>query len=252
MVVVTMWLPFSRYISATPLSAKLIASVPPEVKTTSLGSRAPISLAICSRALSTPPSASQPKGWLRLAGCPNFSVKYGIIASSTRGSTGVVDWLSMKIGSFNAIAVSLLVNARLSDGRQVDGRQGHHRDGGLLRQLRERHAIEYVADAGLDLLHRPPQVAPRELRTLVPLVHAAHHPHRALQRAHHLPHRDLRRVPGQGVSSLGPVVATDQLLLRQPLEDLGEPLRGDVKLLGDSLGAHRALVTVGGDEMDGH
>src|ERR1700746_3093644 len=78
-----------------------MASVPPEVNTTSLGSRAPISLAICSRALSTPPSASQPKGWLRLAGWPNFSVKYGIIASSTRGSTGVVDWLSMKIGNFS-------------------------------------------------------------------------------------------------------------------------------------------------------
>jgi hypothetical protein len=44
---------------------------------------------------------------LRLAGWPNFSVKYGIIASSTRGSTGVVDWLSMKMGSFNAIALSL-------------------------------------------------------------------------------------------------------------------------------------------------
>ena len=103
-----MWLPFSRYISATPFSARLMASVPPEVNTTSLGSRAPMSLAICSRARSTPLSASQPNGWLRLAGCPNFSVKYGIIASSTRGSTGVVDWLSMKIGSFNAIAQSLL------------------------------------------------------------------------------------------------------------------------------------------------
>jgi hypothetical protein len=34
-------------------------------------------------------------------------VKYGIIASSTRGSTGVVDWLSMKIGSFNAMPFSL-------------------------------------------------------------------------------------------------------------------------------------------------
>ena len=65
------------------------------MKTISFGSRAPISLAICSRALSTAASASQPKAWLRLAGCPNFSVKYGSIASSTRGSTGVVEWLSM-------------------------------------------------------------------------------------------------------------------------------------------------------------
>ena len=90
-VVVTMCVPFSRYISATPLSARLMDSVPPEVNTISLGSRAPISAASSSRARSTAPSASQPKGWLRLAGWPNFSVKYGIIASRTRGSTGVVD-----------------------------------------------------------------------------------------------------------------------------------------------------------------
>ncbi len=69
MTVVTMWLPFSRYISATPLRARLIDSVPPEVKTSSLGSRAPISLARSARGReSTAASASQPNGWLRLAG----------------------------------------------------------------------------------------------------------------------------------------------------------------------------------------
>ncbi len=56
---------------------------------------APISLAICSRAFSTACSASQPKAWLRLAALPKLAVKYGIIASSTRGSSGVVAWLSM-------------------------------------------------------------------------------------------------------------------------------------------------------------
>ena len=75
MAVVRMWLPFSRYISATPFSARLMDSVPPEVKMISFGSRAPMRVAICSRALSTPASASQPNGWLRLAGWPNFSVK---------------------------------------------------------------------------------------------------------------------------------------------------------------------------------
>ena len=49
----------------------------------------------CSRAVSTAFSAVQPKPWLRLAALPNISVKYGSIASSTRGSTGVVAWLSM-------------------------------------------------------------------------------------------------------------------------------------------------------------
>src|SRR5216683_3334671 len=244
MVVVTMWLPFSRYISATPFSARLMASVPPEVNTTSLGSRAPISLAICSRALSTPPSASQPKGWLRLAGCPNFSVKYGIIASSTRGSTGVVDWLSMKIGSFNAMP-------SFSSGLMND-RQRCGRDGRLRPQLRERHAIQYVADAGLDLLHGSSQVAARELRAIVPLAHAAHHADRALERPDDLPDRDLRRVPGQQVAPLGAVVTGDQLLLREALEDLGQPLGRDVKLLRDPLRAHRAVVAVRGDEVHGH
>ena len=101
-----MWLPFSRYISTTPLMARLIASVPPEVKMISLASRAPIRVPICSRARSTAASASQPNGWFRLAGWPNFSVKYGSIASTTRGSAGVVDCASMKMGNLNAIGRS--------------------------------------------------------------------------------------------------------------------------------------------------
>jgi hypothetical protein len=48
--------------------------------------------ATCFRAFSTASSASQPKAWLRLAALPNCCVKYGSIASSTRGSTGVVAW----------------------------------------------------------------------------------------------------------------------------------------------------------------
>ena len=42
------------------------------------------------RAASTASSASQPKAWLRLAGLPKCCVKNGSIASTTRGSTGVV------------------------------------------------------------------------------------------------------------------------------------------------------------------
>ena len=86
---VMMWLPFSRYISATPLMARLLDSVAPLVKTISFG-LAPIRSAICLRALSTASSASHPNGWLRLAALPKCSVKYGSIASTTRGSTGVV------------------------------------------------------------------------------------------------------------------------------------------------------------------
>jgi hypothetical protein len=49
-----------------------------------------ISRATCPRAFSTASSAVQPNEWLRLAELPNFSRKYGSIASKTRGSTGVV------------------------------------------------------------------------------------------------------------------------------------------------------------------
>ena len=86
---VMMWLPFSAYISATPLIARLFDSVAPLVKTISLAV-APMIAAICLRAFSTASSASQPKLWLRLAALPNTVVKYGASPRNTRGSTGVV------------------------------------------------------------------------------------------------------------------------------------------------------------------
>ncbi len=48
--------------------------------------------AIWCRASSTAASASQPKTCVREAALPKVCVKYGSIASSTRGSTGVVAW----------------------------------------------------------------------------------------------------------------------------------------------------------------
>ena len=66
-------------------------SVAPEVKTISFG-EAFMARATCSRAASTAASASQPKTWPREAGLPKTFVKYGVIASMTRGSTGVVAW----------------------------------------------------------------------------------------------------------------------------------------------------------------
>ena len=74
--------------------ARLSDSVAPEVQTISLP-LAPMSAPTCSRASSTAFSAVQPKLCERLAALPKFSVKYGSIASTTRGSTGVVAWLSM-------------------------------------------------------------------------------------------------------------------------------------------------------------
>jgi len=64
-------------------------SVAPLVQTISRGS-ALISDATCARAFSTASSASQPHAWLRDAGLPKCSRNQGTIASTTRGSHGVV------------------------------------------------------------------------------------------------------------------------------------------------------------------
>src|SRR6185369_2846636 len=220
--VVTMWLPFSRYISATPFIARLIDSVPPEVKTSSLGSRAPMIFPICSRARSTAFSASQPNEWLRLAGWPNFSVKYGIIASTTRGSTGVVDCESMKIGNFSiAFSPSRAGACAASLYRQDLGNR-------LVAQLRQAHRVEQLADRRLELLDGPLQVAAGLLRASRRLQ-AAHDADRPLERAHHLADRYVARVPRQHVSALGPVLADDELTLRESLQDLREQLRRDAE-----------------------
>ena len=73
---------------ATPKMARLSASVPPLVKTISLG-RAPMSAATEARARSTAPRALWPKEWTEF-GLPYSAEKYGSIAARTSGSTGVV------------------------------------------------------------------------------------------------------------------------------------------------------------------
>src|SRR2546430_3588718 len=264
---------FSRYISATPLRARLIDSVPPDVNTISFGSRAPISAASWLRAVSTAASASHPKGWFRLAGWPYFWVKYGSIASTTRGSAGVVDCASMKIGNVTAIArlslrssISGHFTARLATGGAPPARVarfallgpfhrsprsdracGNSRAARLAlpnreqlghvigHQLGQAHRVQHLADRDLDLLHRPSQVAASHLRTVTVALHTLHDVDRALERAHHLPDRDLRRSPGQRIPALRPVVTDDQPLSRQPLEDLGQELRWNPELVRDPL-----------------
>jgi hypothetical protein len=83
------WLPFWRQASAAPLRARLLLSVAPLVQTISRAEE-PMRRATCSRAASTAASARQPKACVLLAALPYSLVRYGIIASSTRGSTGVV------------------------------------------------------------------------------------------------------------------------------------------------------------------
>src|SRR5262249_6537059 len=245
MAVVTMWLPFSRYISATPLIARLIDSVPPDVKISSLGARAPMIFAICSRARSTAFSASQPNEWFRLAGWPNFSVKYGIIASTTRGSTGVVDWASMKIGNFSIwLSPSRAGAYPASLDRQNLGRS-------LVAELRQAHRVEQLADRRLQLLHGALEIAAHLL--WAPLgFEAAHDADRTLERAHHLTDRDVAGVSRQHVAPLGAVLAHDELPLREALQDLGEQLGRNPELFRDPLGADGSEAVVRGDVMDRH
>jgi hypothetical protein len=74
------------------LIARLFDSVAPLVKTISFA-EAPTSAGhLLAAPLDGGFSASHPKRWLRLAALPNCRVKNGSIASSTRGSTGVVAW----------------------------------------------------------------------------------------------------------------------------------------------------------------
>src|SRR2546427_7725481 len=242
MTVVTMWLPFSRYISTTPFIARLIDSVPPEVKTTSLGSRAPMILASCSRARSTPASASQPNERLRLAAWPNFSVKYGIIASTTCGSAGVVDCASMKIGNFSAICLS--PSLLTSRDRQHFGRV-------LVGQLGQAHGIEQPADRRLELLHGPSQVATRLLRAAA-VVETAHDADRALERPHDLTDGDVTRMARQHVPALGAILTGDQAAFGQTLQDLREEFLRNPELLGDPLGTDSTELVVDGDIMNRH
>src|SRR5438046_9999573 len=76
-----------------------------------------ITRAICSRASSTAFSASQPNPWLRLAALQKVFVKYESIASRTRGSTGVVEWLS----KYTAYVVDMLA-PRIPDKPDLVGR----------------------------------------------------------------------------------------------------------------------------------
>jgi len=81
--------PRSRAARAAPTMPRLSASVPPEVKMTCDGS-APTAWATSRRACSSPARAVRPKPWA-LEGFPKaWWVRYGSIASSTSGRTGVV------------------------------------------------------------------------------------------------------------------------------------------------------------------
>jgi len=89
---VTMWRPLDAYANAAPWSARLSDSVPPDVKTTSLGC-APMAAATLALAASIASCASAPNECSD-EGLPYSVRKYGVIASSTLGSTLVVALLS--------------------------------------------------------------------------------------------------------------------------------------------------------------
>src|SRR5262245_9878469 len=126
------------------------------------------------------------------------------------------------------------------------------RDHRISRQFGQGHAIEDPADARLDPLDRPAKVASRELGAIIFLGHAADDPEGTFESPDDLPHRDLPGVPRQRIAALRAVVARDERLLGQTLEDLGQALGRDVELLRDALGTHRSFVAMGRDEVYGH
>src|SRR5262249_53770355 len=98
----------------------------------------------------------------------------------------------------------------------------------------------------------PPEATAGELRAIVVLHHAAHDPDWPLEGSHHLADGDVLGGSRQHVSTFGPVVARDQVLLCPGLEDLCQPLPGDVELLGDALGAHGTVLAMRSDVVDRH
>src|SRR5512140_174491 len=86
-------MPFFLSALAVPFIAKLLDSVPQEVKSISSLS-APISEATCSLAAARPFLGSSPKACM-LAGLPKCWLRYGSITGSTSGCSGVVLPLSM-------------------------------------------------------------------------------------------------------------------------------------------------------------
>ncbi len=91
--------------ASVPATARLFASVPPEVKVISSG-RAPIRSATAARALSTASRARRPPSW-RVEGFPGRSRRAAVIASRTAGSSGVVALWSRSMRLMFAFAVSV-------------------------------------------------------------------------------------------------------------------------------------------------
>src|SRR5438445_6675298 len=165
-----------------------------------------------------------------------------MVASTTRGSTGVVDCASMKIGNFSIwLSPSRLCPASLDCEDLGDA---------LVAQLGQAHRVEQLADRRLQLLHGPLEITPLLLRTAP--VQTADDADRSLERAHHLADRDIRGVTRQRVSTLGAVLADDEPPLREALQDLREQLGRNPELLGDPLRADGAEAVVRGDIVDRH
>ena len=89
---VMMWSPFGLQGAGDALDGEVVGLGGAAGEDDLFRARRPMSAATCRRAASTASSAFQPKACVRLAALPKCSEKYGSIASSARGSTGVVAW----------------------------------------------------------------------------------------------------------------------------------------------------------------
>src|SRR6478736_553106 len=136
---------------AMPLIARLLASVPPLVKTMS-PARSPSIRATRARASDSASAAASPTVWW-LDGLPYQRVRYGIIASSTSGRTGVVAALSrysMLIGCSRggSVGVDAHVEPEIEGARRMGERADRdHVDAGLGDRA---HRLERHPAGGLD------------------------------------------------------------------------------------------------------
>ena len=158
-------------------------------------------------------------------------MKYGSIASSTRGSTG--SW--RVVVEIDRSAHSCLSTGSQERERRSASRDVHRSVGNLLQRARR----ERREDAVLDLPERIATLHFMNCSHSSRLGRARRDRQRAVDRLDDVGHRDLRVGEPQAVAAARPLVRGQQAAAREALQHLGHQLDGNVVLLGDLARAGR-------------
>ena len=216
---VMMWLPFSRYMWAAPLIARLSDSVAPLVKTISFAV-APISAATCLRATSTASSACQPNAVVAARGVAEAigEIRHHRLerprVERRRGVVVHVDRKCQHRLSYPAWGAA--TGCGTADGGRDDGGFRGHLGHGARRERRD--------DPLADLPERVADVARRKLPAALVVGGAGGHGQRAVNRLDDISDRNGLRIPGQLVAAAGPLLGREQPPPRQPLQHLRHQL----------------------------